>query len=276
MQRPSTRDVDTHYHRDDIAERILQQWRAVAPDLQEAQFGDLPPVDEMHIRSRVATAELAALAHVGDESRVLDAGCGLGGSARYLAATFGCRVLGVDLTAALCAAASRLSTAIGLGQHTRFVRASATALPLANGRFDVVWTQHAQMNIADKTSFYSHLAAAVAPGGCLLFHDVFATGDDTAEKLHYPVPWAGDVSISHLCRSDQAHHLLSAAGLRRSEWHDRTAESQQWADGVLSRQTMSGPAVVMGATASQKLANLADNLRAGVLQVVMARYDRPA
>lgn len=274
------RHVDTHYRRDGIADRILAEWRAVADDLRGAGPAELPPLDEMHVRSRVATAELAAMAHVEAGSRVLDAGSGLGGAARYLAATFGCKVVGVDLTATLCAAARSLSEALGLNERTRFVRGSATALPVAAGCFDVVWTQHAQMNIADKASFYSALAAAVAPGGTLLFHDIFAAevrGAVTrAADLDYPVPWAGDASISHLCGSAQAHGHLAAAGLRQAQWVDRTAESLQWADGVLAQRTMSGPGVVMGSTASEKLGNLAANLRAGRLQVVMARYERPA
>lgn len=275
------REVDAHYRRDGIAERILAQWREAAPDLRAAGPDVLPPLDEMHVRSRVATAELAAMTPLSGATRVLDIGSGLGGAARYLAATCGCTVLGVDLTAALCAAAARLSEAIGLTERTRFVRGSATALPVRTATFDVVWTQHAQMNIADKAAFYGQAAAALAPGGVLLFHDIFAVGNglhDAAgghrDGLGFPVPWAGDASISFLCTSEEAHRHLLAAGLRPVAWEDRTEPSLQWADGVLGRGPTRGAALVMGDTVSQKLANLRNGLERGILQVIMARYDR--
>jgi cyclopropane fatty-acyl-phospholipid synthase-like methyltransferase len=48
----------------------------------------------------LATTELAEAAGLEPSTHVLDFGCGLGGPARYLAATFGCKVTGVDLAPA--------------------------------------------------------------------------------------------------------------------------------------------------------------------------------
>jgi 2-polyprenyl-3-methyl-5-hydroxy-6-metoxy-1,4-benzoquinol methylase len=67
-------------------------------DLAELKPEDLAPVDEFHVRGREATVELAHRASLWPGSRVLDFGCGLGGSARYLAAEHQCHVTGIDLT----------------------------------------------------------------------------------------------------------------------------------------------------------------------------------
>jgi sarcosine/dimethylglycine N-methyltransferase len=78
--------------------RRLEAWLAAhARDPARPTLDELAQVDEFHVRGREATAELADLLAPGPGSLVLDAGSGLGGPARLLAAARGCRVLGVDL-----------------------------------------------------------------------------------------------------------------------------------------------------------------------------------
>ena len=105
--------------------------------------------------------------------KVLDVGSGLGGSARYLAGEHGCRVTGIDLTKEYVDVANALAELVGMKNLVTFRQASALDLPFADGSFDVVWTQHVQMNIADKRAFYSQIARVLAPRGRLLFHDIF-------------------------------------------------------------------------------------------------------
>ena len=59
---------------------------------------DLAGLDQFHVGGLAATAQFARRIGIEKDCRVLDAGCGLGGPARYLAETFGCHVTGVDLT----------------------------------------------------------------------------------------------------------------------------------------------------------------------------------
>ena len=82
----------------------------------------------------------------GGRARALDVGAGLGGPARFLAERFAVDVTGVDVTAAFVERAEALTRDAGLAGRVRFVRADATALPFADGAFDVGWTQHAAMN----------------------------------------------------------------------------------------------------------------------------------
>jgi len=71
-------------------------------------------VDEFHVRGREATVELARRAALGPGTRVLDVGCGLGGSARYLAAEHECQVTGIDLTQEYVDVANALAGMVGL------------------------------------------------------------------------------------------------------------------------------------------------------------------
>ena len=58
-----------------------------------------------------------------------------------------------------------LSARVGLADRTTFRPGSALALPVGDARFDVVWTEHVQMNIADKAGFYGELCRVPGRGG---------------------------------------------------------------------------------------------------------------
>jgi cyclopropane fatty-acyl-phospholipid synthase-like methyltransferase len=54
-------------------------------------------VDEFHIGGRTATKSFLDTLSIGKNEYVLDVGCGIGGTSRFVAHTYECRVAGVDL-----------------------------------------------------------------------------------------------------------------------------------------------------------------------------------
>ncbi|MEZ4822513.1 MAG: class I SAM-dependent methyltransferase [Ignavibacteria bacterium] len=84
---------------------------------------------------------------------------------------------------------------MSLNDLTEFIAADATQLPFANETFDVVWTQHAQMNIRDKNQLYSELFRVLKKEGKFIYYDIFSTGK---KDLIFPLPWADDDSINFL------------------------------------------------------------------------------
>ena len=106
--------VEQHYGRGRILESILGALRETGKDLARLAPADLAPVDEFHIRGREATVELGRRVSLKPGLRVLDVGCGLGGSARYLAAEHKCHVTGIDLTQEYIDVANNLSEMVGL------------------------------------------------------------------------------------------------------------------------------------------------------------------
>jgi SAM-dependent methyltransferase len=268
--------VISHYARGEVLESILRALKSQGKDLSELTAADLAPVDEFHIRGREATIELANLATPQPGLRVLDVGSGLGGSVRYLAAEHGCRASGIDLTAEYVRAAKALAALIGLEHKVAFHQGSALALPFPDQSFDVVWTEHAQMNIADKRSFYRELARVLAPGGRLVFHDVFA---GTGGPVHFPVPWANDASISFLADVGEARAAIANAGLEIAHWEDVTQRSLDWIAAALERNQHSvraplGLHVLMGDNARNKSINNVANLRERRAVIVQARCEK--
>ena len=151
-----------------------------------------------HTRARIEQALLAAglarLAQITESDRVLDAGGGIGGTARFLAHEHGCHVTSVDLTEEFCATARWLNDAVGLGERVDVRQADVTALPYAEGSFDVVVSQHVQMNVADKAALYREARRVLSPGGRLGIWDVSA---GPAGPPRFPVPWAEHPHLSH-------------------------------------------------------------------------------
>lgn len=268
--------VEHHYGMNELLDSILDALVATGKDINQLVPADLAPVDEFHIRGREATLELAGRTDIEAGMRVLDVGCGIGGSARHLAAELGCHVTGIDLTRDYIETATALAQRTGMANRVEFHHGSATALPFEPDSFDIVWTEHVQMNIADKAAFYGEIARVLKPGGRLLFHDIFSR--DGSEPW-YPVPWAGDASISFLARADSIPDILKAAGLQVLEWEDRSEDSLGWFRRAVSQLRTTGPAplglhLLMGASTLPKFENLIRNLqesRITVIQSVAAR-----
>jgi SAM-dependent methyltransferase len=264
--------VADHYATADACRRV--QAALVEAGLDPARLGwaDLAPLDQFHVRGRVASEDLAARLAPSAGAAVLDIGCGLGGPARMLAATFGCRVTGIDLSAGFVAVANMLSRLTGLADRVTCLQADAIDLPFGDATFDAVWSEHVAMNIADRTRLYAGMRRVLKPGGRLAIYDVVAGGTG---GLIFPVPWARDAAISFLLDPAAMRDALETAGFAIEDWHDATAEGIAWFDRQAMRQaapTRLGLAVLMGTDFPARAANIGRNLRegrAGLVQAVL-------
>jgi SAM-dependent methyltransferase len=203
---------------------------------------------------------------------VLDLGCGLGGPARYLAATFGCKVTGVDLSPAFIDAATYLTAHCGLSDRVTFEVADGLHLPFDNALFDAVFLQHVAMNIEDRTALYAALHRILSPGGRLVIYDIVLRDGDVV----YPVPWARDASTSFLLTESQTRTALETAGYKAALWRDDTQVAIDWFQTVMGAQPQSvlNLGLVMGPDFPVMAANLGRNLRENRLGVLFAVVTR--
>jgi ubiquinone/menaquinone biosynthesis C-methylase UbiE len=269
--------VGRYYGRTGLAERLLAALRAAGKDHDALVPDDLAPVEEFHVRGREATAELAELTELHPALEVLDIGCGIGGPARYLARRFGCRVTGIDLTAEFVRTATLLAERVGLTERVSFRTADALDLPFDGASFDLVWTQHASMNIADRPRLYGEMARVLRAGGRLVAYDIVA---GSGEALHFPVPWADTSEISHLVTAEAMRRLLEAEGFTVQIWRDVTSQGREWTRARAEQLATAepgplGPQLNMGPDWRAKIGNLARNLAEGRIGLVQAVLDKP-
>jgi ubiquinone/menaquinone biosynthesis C-methylase UbiE len=222
---PSSDPVESHYASRSLVDTVLAAVDEAGLPAGTLKTSDLAPLDQFHVRGLAATKELAALAGIDATSRVLDVGSGIGGPSRHLAESFGCQVVGVDLTAEYCRVAEALTARTGLADKVTFKAANALDLPFEEGSFDVVWTQHVAMNIVDRPTLYSEMYRVLKKGGRLALYDAIAI--DGKEPL-YPVPWARDPSTSFLLNAEATRAVLEKSGFTIRTWRDVSEESKQW------------------------------------------------
>jgi len=149
-------------------------------------------------------------------------------------------VLGLDLTADYCRVGQWLTRQLGLTERVAFIQADAAHLPLTDGAFDAVWTQHTAMNIPHKAGFYGEIRRVLKPGGQLALYDVLA---GPGGEPHYPVPWASRAEQSFLAAPETLREHLHDAGFSVTHWRDVSAEGLTW---FQRQQARGGPPRALG------------------------------
>jgi SAM-dependent methyltransferase len=238
---PDNNPVEDHYTSQDLGQAILAPLKAAGKDIERLMPDDLAPVDEFHGGQRPATIRLAELVGFTGTERVLDVGSGLGGPSRYLAWRYGCRVSGVDLTAEFVRAAEMLTSLTGLVGRVDYRQGTALDLPFEDMSFDVVWSQNAAMNIAERDRLYREMRRVLKSGGKLALQEVAA---GPGGPPYYPVQWAREPGISFLLSQAATRSMLEAAGFGVVTWQDTTQPALQSA--AARARSAGGPPPALG------------------------------
>ncbi|PIN14311.1 Tocopherol O-methyltransferase [Handroanthus impetiginosus] len=99
---------------------------------------------------------------------IVDVGCGIGGSSRYLARKYGANCQGITLSPVQAQRAGELATVQRLADKVSFQVADALNQPFPDGQFDLVWSMESGEHMPDKTKFVNELARVAAPGGTII------------------------------------------------------------------------------------------------------------
>lgn len=151
--------------------------------------------------------------------RLLDLGCGVGGTATWLAGQMGLSIVGVTNSAMQQAHAIERSHRLGLEEHCRFLLADFMALP-AVGPFCAAYAIESLVHAPDGSRFFSQVNQQLLPGGRLVICDDFLAASEElldSESRHWLGRFERDWHINTLVTSSAAREMAQSAGFRLVE-----------------------------------------------------------
>jgi len=182
---------------------------------------------------------VARSAGLGPDDRVLDVGCGYGAAARYLARTYGCRVLATNISERELERAADLTREAGLEDRVAFEWADFHELPYDAAGFDVYWSQEAFLHAADKGSVLAEAHRVLKPGGRLVFTDLLvrdgtpeADRERICDRIKSPDMWDAPryraaleaAGFGVALEADYSEHVAPTYAWIRARLEERRAE----------------------------------------------------
>jgi cyclopropane fatty-acyl-phospholipid synthase-like methyltransferase len=169
---PLYRDVD----------RIYKELRAAGlDDRANLSVEDLVPFDQYHYHGTAALDVAIETLGIGSETTVLEIGSGIGGPARYIAATTGAQVTALELQADLNEIAKDLTTRCGLAGRVEHVCVDALEFQ-ADRKFDVIVSWLAFFHIEDRSELLKRCIGWLGHSGRIFVEDLYARGPLTAAE----------------------------------------------------------------------------------------------
>ena len=146
---------------------------------EDIHVGIYPEAGGSIIEASRKTVETMAgkLQGLGADTRVLDIGAGYGGSARYLAKAFGCRVSCLNISETQNQRNRQLCEEQGLADKVSVLHGNFEALPFEAGSFDVVWCQDSLLHSGNRGLVLQEVKRVLKPGGQWIFTDPMQADD---------------------------------------------------------------------------------------------------
>jgi SAM-dependent methyltransferase len=259
-------EVAAHYTQNGLLSAINKGLKSVVETTRPVTIDDLAPVDEFHIGGRAASVHLFDNLNLTAGDKVLDVGAGIGGTARFVASTYGCKVQGIDLTPEFCDVGNSLSELVGLDDSVNVLEGSALEMPFEDDSFSAAYMMHVGMNIEDKQGLYSEIRRVLKPGGTFAIYDVLQ--GPNPNTIDFPVPWATTANTSFLASSDEMTELLGTAGFTVDHLLDRTEFAVDFFKSIKVPEGGSPPPLglhlIIGENAPIKLGNMVKNIASGM------------
>ncbi|MEX2501098.1 MAG: class I SAM-dependent methyltransferase [Trueperaceae bacterium] len=159
---------------------------------------------------------LARTADVRPDMRLLDVGCGIGGSCLHLAQRWGVHATGITLSPVQAQMARELATERQLPIDVRVMDAQAMTFAAEGAApFDRIWSIEALSHLSDQRGFFREAAELLAPDGQVAIMDWFeAEGLSDERRARFVDPIRTGMLTPHMTTMDRYAAHLEEAGLR--------------------------------------------------------------
>lgn len=180
---PAVRKAEEYYDSSEADAFYQNVWGG-----EDIHIGIYNTPDEDIARASRRTVETMAqdIPGVGPKTRVIDLGAGYGGSARYLAGTYGCRVTCLNLSETQNDLNREKNVETGLDGLIEVIHGSFEDIPAEDGSFDVVWSQDAILHSGDRPRVLDEISRVLASEGHVIFTDPMQA-DDVPDGVLQPI-----------------------------------------------------------------------------------------
>ncbi|WP_163712190.1 SAM-dependent methyltransferase [Mangrovibacterium lignilyticum] len=166
---------------------------------------------------------MANQVNIGDDDRILDAGCGQGASSIWLAEQFDVEVNGITLVPHQVDIAQKEAGKRNLQSRVMFSEQDYHRTDFADESFSVIWACESMCHSADKVDFYKEAYRLLKPGGRLICADYFRTDrplqPDGEDLLH---AWLDGWSIKDIDTQTEHKQNAEACGFSDFQMQDIT------------------------------------------------------
>lgn len=188
--------------------------------------------DETATHHKAAVANMnrvmADLVAIGPEDKVLDAGCGVGGSGIWLAENRACTAVGITPVAGQVRDARKNAARHKVGHKVSFIEADYCHAPFEGHSFDVIWALESVCHAPKKLDFYKEAYRLLKPGGRLVIGDTFRLGRPfPPEDEELIRQWLRCWAIPDLDSPAEHRQHAQAAGFRDFEFRDISKHTLQ-------------------------------------------------
>ena len=167
---------------------------------------------------------LSAIADIKKEHKVLDAGCGIGGSSLWLAKNIGCNVTGISLSAKQVETANKLALAENLQALAVFEQQDFTATNYEAESFDVIWAIESVCHANDKSKFINEAYRLLKKGGRLILADFFKQENLSQKDAALIKQWANGWAIDDFATIKNFTEQLNNARFHLTNIEDATTK----------------------------------------------------
>ena len=165
---------------------------------------------------------LAELAGLREGERVLDAGCGVGGSAIWLAKEKKCQVVGISLNSNQVKKARRYASALALESRLVFEQKDYLNTDYPGNSFDVVWAIESVCYANNKTMFLKEASRLLKPKGILLVADFFKADQLKPDQASLVRRWANGWAVNDFSTAEAFNIALWENGFEQIQNLDVT------------------------------------------------------
>ena len=166
---------------------------------------------------------LAHYAHINKSDLVLDAGCGVGGSAIFLAKEFGCKVVGITLSEKQVQTAKYNANKCGVAALADFKKEDFLCTTFPYNSYTVIWAIESLCHAPDKKAFLREAFRLLKNNSRIIIADGFLKEEElTYKEIKKMNNWLTAWGIPGLARINELENYLKECGFEKITFMDMT------------------------------------------------------